>query len=507
MPIIRLRQDTVRTLPFVGHVKQQCIYWDAALENFGLRVYGSGHRVYVCSYRIHRRKRLAKLGRADVLTLDQARKKAVGYLGRVSANQDPQRESDESRQLKLVDELCDLYVEGHAKPKKITWKSDESMLRRLIKPKLKSRYASSITSADLEPIHAAFGAKHPYGANNLLKVYRKMVNWGKVAGYLPRDYETPTNGIVRFPERKRRRFVTTVEMPRLLASLEQEPNDHARHAIWLLLLTGLRSIELLKAKWVDIDWDMGTLFIGLTKNGEPLLAPLTATALARLRIVPRISGNPYIICGRSDKGHLTSLTYQLGSVLKRAGLENIRVHDLRRTVGSWLAQGGSSLHLIGEVLNHRDQSTTAGYAYFQTQQRRDALTMHGDKVLSFAAAGAALPTAPQPVQVENLLPARPEAVVLPETTELRRRHYFKREALYELVWTAPVSEVAARLGVSDVALAKLCRKAGIPIPYRGYWAKSDAGQSLKRPALPKAPERLPGLLRILGRSAPLSQTE
>jgi len=501
MPIIKLRQDTVRTLPFVGHSKQQCIYWDAALENFGLRVHDSGHRVYVCSYRINRRKRLAKLGRADVLTLEQARKKAIGYLGKVASNQDPQQESDESRQLRLVDELCDLYVEGHAKVKKITWKNDESMLRRLIKPKLKSRYAASITSADLEPIHAAFGARHPYGANNLLKVYRKMVNWAKVAGHLPRDYESPTNGIVRFPERKRRRFVTTVEMPRLLASLEQEQNDHARHAIWLLLLTGLRSIELLKAKWADIDWDMWTLFIGLTKNGEPLLAPLTEAALARLRVVPRISGNPYIICGRKDKGHLTSLTYQLGSVLKRAGLENIRIHDLRRTVGSWLAQSGASLHLIGEVLNHRDQSTTAGYAYFQTQQRRDALAMHGEKVLSFAAAGSVAPAAPRPVQVENLLPAKPEAVELPETTDLRRRHYFKREALYELVWTAPVSEVAGQLGVSDVALAKLCRKAGIPIPYRGYWAKSDAGQFVKRPPLPRAPESLPGLLRILGRGA------
>jgi hypothetical protein len=217
MPIVKLRQDTVRTLPFLGkHAKQQCIYWDQGLESFGVRVHPTGHRVYVCSCRIHRRKRLAKLGRVNVLTLDQARKKATAYLGQVASNEDPQRETDALQELRTIEQLCDLYIEGHAKRKKKSWKEDESLLRRYIKARLKGRYAISISSADMESIHAAFGAEYPYAANNLLKVYRKMVNWSKVAGHLPRDYQCPTAGIVLFPQRRRRRFVTTVEMPRLL---------------------------------------------------------------------------------------------------------------------------------------------------------------------------------------------------------------------------------------------------------------------------------------------------
>ena len=140
MPIAKLRQDTVRTLPFLGkHDKQQCVYWDKALENFGVRVYASGHRVYVCSYRVEQRKRLAKLGRVNVLTLEQARKKAMAYLGKVASNEDPQKDMEASRELKKVEELCDLYIEGHAKKKKKTWQNDESLLRRFIKPKLKGR--------------------------------------------------------------------------------------------------------------------------------------------------------------------------------------------------------------------------------------------------------------------------------------------------------------------------------------------------------------------------------
>jgi Phage integrase family len=266
-------------------------------------------------------------------------------------------------------------------------------------------------------------------------------------------------------------------MPQFIQALEQEENDYARHGIWLLLLMGVRCNELLKAKWVDIDWIIGTLFIGLTKNGEPLLAPLSAAALERLRAIPRIANNPYIICGRDPGKHLSGLGRALKQVLKRAGMENVRIHDLRRTVGSWLAQAGRSLHLIGDVLNQKDPKTTAGYAYFQTQQRREALTDHGERVL--APADVTTPVSPD---------ARPES----------QSHYFKRETLYGLVWTAPVMEVAGRLGVSDVALAKLCRRANIPTPARGYWARTESGQQISRPPLPTAPEGLPELLRIRG---------
>lgn len=504
MPILKLRQDHARNLPYAGKIpKQQCIYWDTALTGLGLRVYPTLKRVYVCSYRIQRRKRLAVLGRADVLSIDEARRKAVAYLGKVASNEDPQQDSDETREPIRFEKLCAEYIEGHAKKKKKTWKDDKSSLERLALPKLKRRLAISIVPADIEPIHASLGAEHPYAANRLLIIIRKMVNWAKVAGLLPKDYISPTAGIVKFRERARRRFITTAEMPRFLEALEKEDSEFARHAIWLLLLTGLRSNELLKAKWTDVDWDMGTLFVGLTKNGDPLLTPLSDAALAKLRTIHRLSGNPHIICGRKPGAHFRHLGPTLRRIIKRAGLENIRIHDLRRTVGSWLAQSGESLHLIGNVLNHRDPRTTAGYAYFQTQQRRDALTNHGDKVLTLGAPHVR-PGAPSIVSAISLLP-QTELDQHPQgqCSNVRHRHYFTREALYELVWTAPVAEVSRRLGVSDVALGKLCRRADVPTPGRGYWPRVEAGQIPARAALPRPPVGLPELLRIRGeRSAP-----
>ncbi len=86
-------------------------------------------------------------------------------------------------------------------------------------------------------------------------------------------------------------------MPRLAAAINDDPNEFAGHALWLLLLTGIRRNEILAAKWADADWDNKTLFIGKTKNGEPVLTPLSRGAIARLKLIPKLKDNPFIICG------------------------------------------------------------------------------------------------------------------------------------------------------------------------------------------------------------------
>lgn len=503
MPTLKLRQDITRSLPYVGASgKHQCIYWDSALECFGLRVYPSGRRSYVYSYWVHRRKRLGTLGRADVLTLEEARRKAKALLGQVASQQDPQDNKDQMRSALTIKKLVEVYIENHAKPKKRSWKQDESLLKCLLIPTLGTRLAITVTTADIQQIHTEKGSIHPGTANNFLIVVRKMFNWAPTAGHLPKGHTNPVVGITGFSKRKRRRFLTTAEMPRFIQALEQEDSEYAKHALWLLLLTGLRMRELLKAKWTDIDWDAGTLFIGLTKNGEPLLAPLSDEALARLRRIPWLANNPYIICGKSRGEHFRELGPVLRRILKRAGIENLRVHDLRRTVGSWLAQGGTTLHLIGDVLNHLDPKTTAGYAYFQTQQRRDVLSQHAIKVLSYVPQQSRVVVEPKTLSADQLLRADasiPAAGSIPPAT-ISRRHFFEREELYKLVWTAPVSEVARKLGVSDVGLAKLCRRATIPLPGRGYWARVESGQQISTEPLPPAPAGLPHLLGIRARA-------
>src|SRR5450755_3524827 len=144
MPIKDLRQDTLKPLPYFGANNGQCIYWDRQLPGFGVRVFPSGRRVFVCSYRVQGRKRLATLGRGDVLRLDAARKKAVAYLGQVAEGVDPQAPKDTLKAAGTVKSLADAYIQRHAKLKKNTWVDDKSYLRRHLLPRFGTRLALAI---------------------------------------------------------------------------------------------------------------------------------------------------------------------------------------------------------------------------------------------------------------------------------------------------------------------------------------------------------------------------
>ena len=261
MPIKDLRQDTIKPLPYLGTNNAQCIYWDRQLPGFGVRVFPSGRRMFVCSYRVQGRKRLATLGRGDVLRLDVARKKAVSYLGQVAEGVDPQAPKETIKAAGTVKSLAETYIRRHAKLKKSTWVEDESYLARHLIPRFGTRLALTITTDDMAALHAEIGSKHPYAANRLLEVVRKMYNLGRKWGLVPHDKANPASGVERFPETKRRRFVTPDELPQLSKAIDQEADEYVRHAVWLLLLTGLRRGELLNAKWSDIDWKQRTLSI------------------------------------------------------------------------------------------------------------------------------------------------------------------------------------------------------------------------------------------------------
>jgi hypothetical protein len=264
-------------------------------------------------------------------------------------------------------------------------------------------------------------------------------------------------------------------MPRLTAAINDDPNEFAGHALWLLLLTGIRRNEILAAKWADVDWDNKTLFIGKTKNGEPVLTPLSRAAIARLKTIPTLKDNPFIICGAIPGKPLAYLDAMWRRIREETGFKDLRIHDLRRTVGSWLVRDGASLHLAGAVLNHKDQKTTAGYAYFQTEDRQKALDRHGRNIVQIAKGLARRRANHEPV-VDTPSQERPQ--------KLPRVHRISRKDLYDLIWAEPMSTLAERLGISDVGLAKVCRRSDIPAPARGYWAKIAAGATFDRPELP-----------------------
>ena len=179
--------------------------------------------------------------------------------------------------------------------------------------------------------------------------------------------------------------MTPEELPRLWAALKQEPNPYVRGAFFVGMLTGARRSEVLQMQWSDIDVRQGLWRIADTKAERPHYIPLPRPVMEELLKLPRLEGNPFVFCGRWGRDHLVNVSKPWRRIRKDAGLDDVRIHDLRRTLGSWLVAAGASLPLIGKALNHSRPETTQIYARMQVEPVRAALESNAERMLAFIA--------------------------------------------------------------------------------------------------------------------------
>lgn len=380
----RLTKSLIDGLSYTGTVNTRCVTWDDEIPGFGVRVFPSGRKSFVLSYRVQGRKRLMTLGAYGPLTVDQARRKARAELSSVEMlGADPLQIREQQLRGETVRDLCTAYLERYAKVHKKSWAEDERRINSRILPRWGSLKAKSLRRSDVAILHSAIGTKggKPYEANRVRELIAKMFVLARTWGYVPDDHPNPAQGLDDYRELKRDRWVTPEELPRLAQAINEEANEAARAALWLYLLTGARKTELLAAKWADVDWARAELRLPDTKAGRVHYIPLSAPALAVLRGVPRQEDNPYILPGAVAGAHLVNISKPWGRVRAAAGVADVRLHDLRRTVGSWIVQAGNSLHLVGKVLNHTNTSTTAVYARFGEDSVRVALEQHGARIM------------------------------------------------------------------------------------------------------------------------------
>ena len=362
------------------------VRWDDDIPGFGVRIYPSGKKAFVLSYRFRGRKRLMVFGRfgAD-LTLVQARDRARKYRVDIIDGLDPLEEKRRAGRGKTFGELIEDYKTRHVEAQKL--KTGDAIMRRIkrnVPASWKSRHADAITAAEVEALHQRIGKEHPYEANRLLEILRSMYRQAPRWGYMATDKLNPTDGIKKFREKKRKRWVTPEELPPLAKAIDGEPNIYVRAALWLYLLTGLRKGELLNAKWTDVDWTRGQLRLVDTKADEEQFATLSAPALAILQSIPKMEGNPHILPGAKPERPLVNIDKAWGRIRRAAGVDDVRLHDLRRTVGSWMTQAGADLNLVKNALRHANISTTLIYARLGEDAAREAMEDHGRRILEAA---------------------------------------------------------------------------------------------------------------------------
>ena len=356
-------------------------YFDIGQRGLMLEVRASGGKTFYQRYTDARgRERQYKLGPADVLSLDQARRKARLILAQSLVGEDPQQRRRELRAIPTIREFVrDRYL-PYVKSYKRSWQTDETVLRLHILPALGANMVDQVRNEEISDLLEAMREKgYASGTTNrVLILLRYIYNLGRkwrIAGMT----QNPTLGLSTAPDVQRDRFLSPEETQHLIASIATDENQTAAQAILLLLLTGGRRNEITQAKWDYVNWERRTLLVPLSKSGKPRAIALNGEALALLRAVPR-TDNPYIFPSPVNGKPSASLFFPWDRIRKRAGLKDVRLHDLRHSFASFLVNQGISLYVVQGLLGHAHARTTQRYAHLAHETLQDAAELVGDVV-------------------------------------------------------------------------------------------------------------------------------
>ena len=371
---------------------KEAVLRDTALGGFEVRARVGGVKVYAVRYRFGsgrtapmRRVTIGKHG--SPWSPESARSEAKRLLALAAHGKDPAGAKAAAKTAPTVGELAERFLAEHVDTKRKERTADEyrRLLDKMILPALGKRKVADVTRQEVTKLHHAHRAT-PYQANRIFAVLGKMFNLAERWGVRP-DGSNPCRHIEKFAERRRERMLSPEELARLgnvLAAYDGSPYYGA--AIKLLVFTGARLGEILGLQWQWIDFERGQARLPDSKTGAKTLH-LPPPALAALAELPRVEGNPYVIVGGVQGAALVNLEKPWRAIRKAAGLDDVRLHDLRHSFASIAASGGMGLPIIGKMLGHTQAQTTQRYAHLANDPVKAAAATVADKIAAAMDAG------------------------------------------------------------------------------------------------------------------------
>lgn len=440
MPRLNFTKKALDSLPVPADGKR-ANYTDTKVSGLELRVTSKGTKTFSCQrwVKASARPERITLGRYPNMTIEQARKQALHISGAIADGENP---AEVRRQLKgepTLNELFSDYLRRHSQLVKRSWREDERVFHKYVSPTLGGRKLSALNRRDFVALHATISRTAPIQANRVLALCSSLFGWAEDVGLW--DSSNPAAGIKKNREKKRDRFLQPSELPRFFQALAAEPSDTVRDFFLACLLTGARRSNVLAMRWEEFELAEGVWRIPDTKNGEPQLVTLPTQLVTVLNERRAHTTGAWVFPGTGKTGHFTEPRKGWERILTRAqalgivkalaeveswseqriqdmtekalfqptdiiqgcavalgkhdmtpeqfSLSDLRIHDLRRTLGSWQAKHGASLAIIGKSLNHKSVQATAIYARLDIDPVRDSVTRAVDNLL--AAGGVTAP--------------------------------------------------------------------------------------------------------------------
>ena len=350
------------------------IVWDSQLKGFGIRVSPKGKKVYLIKYvGEDKKQRKPVIGEHGFITAEKARDKALKQLSDAKDGKDPQSEKEKQKAIPTLNQFFEMYIERHAKQHKKTWKFNVEYYNRHLRDAFGDKQITNITQTEVAKLHKKIGENSGRSmANQIITllgmIFNKAVDWEYYEGRIP------TQHIKKFKEKARDRFLQSYELPLFLDALNQEESVF-RDFFYILLLTGQRKTNVLTMKWKDINLKEGYWRIPETKNGEPLVVPLVQDAIEILKERKIESKNLIWVfeSETSESGHIIDPKKAWARIRKRSGIEDLNMHDLRRTMGSYQTIQGSSSFIVAKSLGHKSIKSTEIYARLNIDPVRQSM--------------------------------------------------------------------------------------------------------------------------------------
>ncbi len=353
--------------------RERAVFRDTWTPYLAVVVYASGKKVFYVNRRIHDKPERVKLGMFPAINVEQARELAqtVNFEVAKGAVADDFRPNRTAKGM-TVGGLFAEWLVNYAKAHKKTWQEDERIFNKHLAD-WRDKPLKEVSRRDIQRLHVTIGKESgKTQANRVLALLSSL--FGSAADWEYWEKPNPCKGVKRFPEQARERFIQPDEMEKFMNSLADEENKTVRDFILMALFTGARKSNVLSMRWADVNLGRAVWKVEETKNGRPQLIPLVPEALELLKQRKKKSRSVWVFPSRFGYGkHMTQPNRAFSRVCQRAGLEDLRIHDLRRSLGSWLAMGGKSLLLIGKVLNHKSSVSTAIYARVNLDPIREAM--------------------------------------------------------------------------------------------------------------------------------------
>jgi integrase len=346
-------------------------YWhDSGQPGLTCCVQSSGSRTFYVYKWVQGKPERVRLGTFPDLSVENARDLAKSLIGDIAQGKDPMEERRRAREVPTLKEAFQVWLDAYAKEHRKSWQADERQFT-LYLPRFHNRRLNTIRPAEIALWHNEVGQRHGrYQANRVLQLVRTVYRKSKLL--LRYSGPNPCEGIRQFKEQSRDRFLTADELPRFFAALAQEQNVGIQAFFLLALLTGARESNLRAMRWDDVNWELRQWRIPQTKAGVPVVIPLCEAAIDALLKLKETATTQWVFPGENG-GSMKRQTRGWERLLERSGLENLRLHDLRRSLGSWQAIGGSSLPVIGRSLGHTSMAATSVYARLSVDPVRESV--------------------------------------------------------------------------------------------------------------------------------------